>query len=333
MVRVIPQATTRRPEGSAVSSPADAARAASAPPIDVGPAPPARGSDDAYEIAAPTTRDEGTSSASVDLSRLPSSSPMALQLTRPAQGSVAFEVRALKTRLTLAAAALPEIARPAFEQSTTESAARILGSLEAGRIDDGEARRALFMLQELAGVLLAMHAGTVTVTPNDAVASSSDMRSVDVRATTGDVLRVSVRAAGGASGEARVKLERVVDDGATVPESDRMMVRFDLAGSRGDTPTQGTHAAVDVQFGNERFDPQNPSYERLNKRIHGVLLDDQGQPIVNRGGKTVADHHFTEGVPDVLHDPAGFAAFAESFLTSLAPTDTDVAVADGEDDA
>jgi len=318
MVRVIPQTTTRRPEGPSSSSPADAAREDVATLVSTEPPASRTSPDDAYEVAGRATGDE-RAQASVDLSRLPSSSPMTLQLARGAQDSVAFEVRALKTRLTLAAAALPEIARPAFEKSTAESASRIVSSLEAGRIDDAEARRALFMLQELAGVLLALHAGSATVTANDAVASSSDMRSVDVRATTGDVLRVSVRAEGGASGEARVKLERVVDDGASVPESDRMMVRFDLAGSRGDTPTQGTHAAVDVQFGNERFDPANPSYERLNKRIHGVLLDDHGQPIVNRGGRTIADHHFSDGVPDALHDPAGFAAFAESFLATLTP--------------
>lgn len=334
MVRAIPPTPSRRPEGqvepaspavtradthTAAALPENEARATALPPSE------ALASRDVFVGAVPTSHVDDVSRREhpLALGERPASSPLSIQLAsarRSTRDDVAFEVRTLKTRLTLAAAALPETARPAFERATSESASRILSSFEAGRVDVAEARRALRMLQELAGVLIEMHAGRTAVTSIDALKDASDMQSIEVRATTGDVVRVSVRAVGGSAGEARVKLENVVDDGAPVRASDRMIVRFDLAGSRGDGAA--VRAAVDVQFGHERFDPANPSYEHLNKRIHGVLLDEQGQPVLNRGGNTVADHHFSEDVPDALHDEEGFATFARAFLASLTPVES-----------
>jgi hypothetical protein len=283
-------------------------------------APLSRQEADTY-AALTSTEVERPRAEQISATGVPPSTVRALhiaQVQQPtARDAIAFEVRATRTRLTLAAAAIPAAARPAFEESMTTSAERILSSFESRRIDEAESRRALRMLTELAGGLIAIHTGAYTIVPSDQIASSSDLKSIDVKTTTGDVLRVAVRPTGHAGGEARLKMENIVDDGVAIPKSDRMMVRFDLEGSR--EPGSTTRASVDVQFGHEAFRPEEPLYERLNKRIHGVLLDEGGQPVKNRGGSTVPDHHFKEGIPDALHDPVEFAAFATSFLARLAP--------------
>jgi hypothetical protein len=321
MVRVTPPVTPRRIDG-----PSDVPRAVpTTPPTPANTPPSNTMSPDTFANVASVPTDRAHTEHQALLSSVPSSNVRTLHIAQVQQPSsrdtIAFEVRATRTRLTLAAAALPEPARPAFEKSMTTSAERILSSFESGRIDDTEARRALRMLTELAGGLIAIHTGAYTIVPSDEVSSSSDMKSIDVKTTTGDVLRVAVRPSGHAGGEARLKMENVVDDGVPVPKGDRMMVRFDLEGSR--EAGLETRASVDVQFGNEAFRPEDPLYERLNKRIHGVLLDENGQPVKNRGGSTVPDHHFKEGIPDALHDPQGFAAFATDFLARLAPASSE----------
>jgi hypothetical protein len=322
MVRVNPPVLPRRTDG--LSDVGHAPSPVAASPVTNDRRPPTM-SEDAFVTVTSVPADRDIVEQQVLLSSVSSSSVRALQMAQVQQASsresIAFEVRATRTRLTLAAAALPEDARPAFEKSMTTSADRILSSFDDGRIDDAEARRALRMLAELAGGLIAIHTGAYTVVPSDEVGASSDMKSIDVKTTTGDVLRVAIRPQGHAGGEARLKMENVVDDGVPVPKSERMMVRFDLEGSR--EAGQTTRASVDVQFGHEAFRPEDPLYERLNKRIHGVLLDEGGQPVKNRGGSTIPDHHFKEGVPDALHDPHGFAAFATAFLARLEPASSE----------
>src|SRR5690606_15105211 len=132
---------------------------------------------------------------------------------------------------------------------------------------------------EMTDALIAIEEGRCEVRPAATFAQGTDLVGYDVKTTTGDVLRVGVRPSGNEHGEGRVKLESVVDDGVPLPRADRLMIRFDLEGSGETSARTGALAALDLQFGDPRKSPAGAGVH-LNKRIHGVLLDDEGQPVV-----------------------------------------------------
>jgi hypothetical protein len=223
--------------------------------------------------------------------------------------AVQAELSAVRAKLALAAQALPDAGVAPAQHALEVSAERVLTALDAGRITLDEAVRAAHMLAEMTGALLAIEQGRCRVSAV-AVPDQPGVVSFDVRTEDNDVLRVTARLEGTAAGQARLKFYNVVDDGAQVTAEHKMMVRFDLEGSeQTDAPL---HTAIDVQLGHEK----NPGHERLNNRVHGVLVDDTGQPVRNRLGNTVPDHHFGE-VPDSLHDRQGFRVFVQRFLDDL----------------
>lgn len=283
---------------------------------------PGRGPIGAGEVAPKAVRKSAAKAG-------PPTSERALPPLRPASGvsagitggesasrtPVRLALRELHAQLDDAASAVPSEGQASLKHALTTSAERVLVSLDLGRITPDEAERATRMLSEMMNVLVALEHGRVQVTPAESYANS-DMQGYEVKTTTGDVLRVAVRPLGNERGEARVKLENILDDGAPVQQQDRLMIRFDLEGSSPTSPKSGAVAMLDLQFGNERFNKADPR-EKLNKRIHGVLLDESGQPLKNRGGSTVPDHHFRTGVPRSLDDAEAFSRFVGSFLDEL----------------
>lgn len=226
--------------------------------------------------------------------------------------SVASDVEALIAKAKLAASALPDVAEQALQSGLATSARRVLTAFEEGRISEDEAREATRMLSEMMDSLIALETGKIAARTSLEPMGGSDLRAFELTTTSGDVLRVGVRPTTSEQGQARLKLESVADDGQSIPKARRMMVRFDLEGVKEGKPAD---AVLDVQFGFER---PPPGVERFNKRIHGVLLDDEGNPVKNRLGNTVPDHHFKDVVPDALDDPEAFASFTQSFLDAVA---------------
>jgi hypothetical protein len=256
----------------------------------------------------PSPADDGSSPSSADgASASPPPVPPA-NLPPAAAQELAEVVRDAEA----AAAALPPAVRDVLTATLRLSADRVSSSFAAGRIDGEEAVRAAHMLDEMVDALLALERGAATVTSSDGY-QHSDLVAREVKTTDGDVLRIGVRPSATGGGQARVKIENVVDDGAALERPDRLMIRLDL--EEVPAPTASAVAVLDLQFGHE-----NPrrlaGAQPLDMRVHGVLLDD-GVPRLNRGGRPLADHHFRVGGDGDLDDPAAFARFAKGFLDDL----------------
>lgn len=264
---------------------------------------------------------KGPEASTTPVAKAPLEPPPAPSASLPAGRETASVAAVRKTLAELtrglddAAGALPDAGRAALKSAVAKSAERVLVSLDLGRISVDEATRGARMLAEMTDALVAIEHGRVQVQPSEHPVQEG-LKSYDVKTTTGDELRVTVRPFGNEQGEARLKLESVADDGKPLAQEDRLMIRFDLEGSSPKSPRSGALARLDLQFGKERFNREDPR-EKLNKRIHGVLLDDQGQPVMNRGGNTVPDHHFRHGVPGHLDDADAFSRFTSAFLDEL----------------
>lgn len=223
------------------------------------------------------------------------------------------ELDEVRRDATLAAAALPGEVGVALERALRRSAERVSSAYGTGRIDAAEVSRAAHMLDEMVDALLAIEEGRFVVSSSDGY-PHSDLIAREVTTSDGDVLRIGVRPAVSAGGQARVKIESVQDDGEPVPKPSRVMVRFDLEDLT--APASGSMAVLDLQFGAEH--PRDLQGARsLDMRVHGVMLVD-GEPKLNRGGGPIADHHFRDGMPDDLGNAGAFASFARGFLDDLA---------------
>lgn len=241
------------------------------------------------------------------------SSPLGSFVARLAQGrqGLANDLQALENKLHVAAQALPSLAQADALTALKTSAERILPALDAGRISQAEAEQAVHMLGEMIGALIAIEQGQYSVSLSTEP-GAPDFVAYDVSTTDGDMIRVGARRTGSKEGQARLKFYNIVDDGEVVGKAQRIMIRFDLEGS--ELAQADLHAAVDVQFGAEK--PPAGS-ERLDNRIHGVLLDENGSPILNRGGHSVADHHFKWGFAQSENTQKAFANFVDGFVAEL----------------
>lgn len=241
------------------------------------------------------------------------SSPLGSFVARLAQGrqGLANDLQALENKLHVAAQALPSLAQADALTALKTSAERILPALDTGRISPTEAEQAVHMLGEMIGALIAIEQGQYSVSLSTE-SGAPDFVAYDVSTTDGDMIRVGARRAGSQEGQARLKFYNIVDDGEVVGKAQRIMIRFDLEGS--ELEQADLHAAVDVQFGSEK--PASGS-ERLDNRIHGVLLDENGSPVLNRGGHGVADHHFKLGFTQSESTQKAFAEFIDSFVGNL----------------
>ncbi len=229
--------------------------------------------------------------------------------------SAAVELRLAQAqaRLKVAVDVLPDAAEPSIANALHTSTTRIGTALRSGTISVREAAQAAEQVSDMLDVLLAVQQGKARVFPTSTSAGEG-VTTWEMHTTSGDAVRVSVRDVGGAAGQARVKFQNIADDGTPIPAAQRLMVRFDLEGSEALATSTKTRATWDVEFGAEK---PPPGTELLDKRIHGVILDASGQPVLNRGGRSVGDHHFSQDVPDVLHDAAGFRDFTRAFLDTL----------------
>lgn len=243
----------------------------------------------------------------------PSRGPLGVRLAQSGGGPerVTATLTQARARLGVALAVLPDAAEASLGRALDVSAARIGTALQAGAISVDEGMLAAQQVSDMLDVLLAVQQGKARVQLTTASAGDG-LGTWELHTTGGDAVRLSVRESGAPGAQARIKLQNIADDGNALPPAQRLMIRFDLEGS--ETPGAATHAAWDVEFGAEK---PPPGAELLDKRIHGVLLGADGQPVINRGGRTVADHHFAEDVPDALQDPAGFRAFTRQLLDAL----------------
>ncbi|MEW5852204.1 MAG: hypothetical protein AB2A00_25670 [Myxococcota bacterium] len=242
--------------------------------------------------------------------------PGALQSAQLAGGAegVRLALEAIKNRLTVSVQALPDLAEAPLERALRISADRVWTAFQEGRISVTEAERTTENLSDMLDALVAVERGQCQAT---VVTQGLEpgTRAYDITTTSHDVVRVMVREDGGTAGQARLKMYNLADEGVELRNPERMMVRFDLEGSeRTDAALQ---ARLDVHFG---LSPE-PGVELLDKRIHGIMLGPDGQPLLNRGGRTIADHHFGQDIPEPLHDRERFRAFTREFLDKvLSPT-------------
>lgn len=227
--------------------------------------------------------------------------------------ALTLELETLKNRMGRLTASSQDTGGAAMQASLVKTGERIISSLMAGKIIEDEAKRTMHSLSEMVGALESISKGHFTVekSPNPMPAGAV---SLEVLTSSNDWVRVMARPIGDANGEARLKFTQIADDGVPVPAASRLMVRIDLEGSK--TPGAKTVASVDVEYG----DGKPPAgQEPLDQRIHGVMLDDKGQPLLTRGGHPIVDHHFSVGIPDAMNDPAGFADFTNRFLDKVLP--------------
>jgi hypothetical protein len=204
---------------------------------------------------------------------------------------------ALLSRSVRAAASFPEETRAAVTEALKTSAARVLGALDAGRIDAAEASEALEMLREMLEALDDLRAGRAEVV--DVREAGANVRTWELRAPDGDEFTVTTRLRLDEFGEARVGMRHTVDDGVKLTRSDRMSMRVDL--ERYGRPS------VDVQFGSPGLD----------KRIHGLYKNEDGSVFRTERGKKLADHHFRDHLPEALAKPAHFEAMVTAFREGI----------------
>lgn len=301
--------STRKPGVTAPTGPATPkAPAPKASGATVGASSPAGSQWDGTRTAPPTLPAPTAPSAS--------QSPLGIRLQHTTTGAAAVHatLQQARARLGVSLAVLPDAAEASLTHALDVSASRIAHALDNGSITLAEATQAANQVSDMLDVLLAVQQGKANVVPSD-ITAGSGVASWELRTTGGDAVRISVRSTGSAQAQARVKLQNIADNGQVVPAANRLMVRFDLEGSELDNAA--TRATWDVAFGSEM---PPPGVEKLDKRIHGIMLGEDGQPLLNRGGRTIPDHHFHQDVPDALNDPEGFRAFTEQFLDAFAGT-------------
>ncbi|MBK8010684.1 MAG: hypothetical protein IPK13_05000 [Deltaproteobacteria bacterium] len=195
--------------------------------------------------------------------------------------------------------ALPASIRPGVRDALERSLDRIRTSMNEGRVSCDEAEAALEMVREMSEALVDLAGHRLTVVERSG--SGDEQQNVDVvrlRASDRDELVLVTRKEADATGEARISLRMVKDDGEEIPSRYRLGLRLDL--ERRGSPS------VDVQFGESSLD----------KRIHGLWRYPDGQPVLTSSGAQLADHHFRGVLPASLVDPAEFGALVSAFRSS-----------------
>lgn len=274
--------------------------------------------------AAPvnSASESGVESPSIDTFELGASAAIDTPAREANREDIARRLEEIRVKMGEATSALPGHTVGGAQAALETSAGRILTALDAGRISIAEALRATHMLAEMVDALNAVYLGQYEIDPAT-TPESPGFRTLLIRTSSGDVIEVGARPQGApGQGQARFKLTQILNGGEPVPNSEKLMVRFDLEGSELENASLQT--VLDIQFG-------KLMEEELDKRIHGELLDASGQPLLNRGGRTIADHHFPAGHPAAWNDRAAFARVVRQFLEELRGTAddrTDLAVQD-----
>lgn len=206
--------------------------------------------------------------------------------------------RSIVRMLPEALTALPAAIRPGVRDALEKSLDRIRTSLNAGRISREEAEAALEMVREMSEALVDLAGRCLVVVERNDSGVDRNVDVVRLRANDKDELVLVTRREADATGEARISLRMVKDDGEEIPSRYRLGLRLDL--ERRGSPS------VDVQFGESSLD----------KRIHGLWRYPDGQPVLTATGAQLADHHFRGVLPASLADPTAFGAVVTSFRAS-----------------
>ncbi len=214
-----------------------------------------------------------------------------------AREELAQREAALLSRSVRAAASFPEETRTGVTEALKTSAQRVLGALDAGRIDEAEASESLEMLREMLEALDDLRAGRAEVV--EVRENQQNVRLWHLRAPDGDEFTVTTRLRLDEFGEARVGMRHTVDDGVKLTKSDQLSMRVDL--ERYGRPS------VDVQFGSAGLD----------KRIHGLYKNEDGSVFRTERGKKLADHHFRDHLPASLAKPDHFEAMVTAFRDGI----------------
>jgi len=228
-----------------------------------------------------------TVSQSVDVLNAPQQSDDALSQSE----------RRLSQAASTAAEVFPQPMRRAVTDALSVSIRRIRSAKSSGRIDASEASAAAEMLRELFEGIKDLRSGEakVTIRPND----NDGVRVWRLSSPDGDEFQVTARRKLDGFGEARIGFRQVLDDGQRLPGRHRVGLRVDLE--------RFGRAAVDMQFGGSSLD----------KRVHGLMKNEDGSVFETASGKHLADHHFRNQLPSQLNDPKVFAELVDGFVSGV----------------
>jgi len=192
------------------------------------------------------------------------------------------------------AALFPEPSQEGFTKALGISTERVLSALDAGRISPMEAADALEMMREMMEATADLKAGRVEILSSKQ--HDGGVRHWELESPDGDRFAVTTRTFRASHGDPRIGLRMLADDGQKLPGRHRMSMRLDLE--------RWGQASVDVQFGSAGLD----------RRIHGLMKDEDGQDFLTPSGKKLADHHFKKSLPDRMEDPEIFAGLVRDFV-------------------
>ena len=189
----------------------------------------------------------------------------------------------------------PESSQDGFRKALSTSTQRVITALDAGRITPLEAADALEMMREMMEATADLKAGRVHVV--SAKNHGDGVRHWELESPDGDRFAVTTRRFREPEGDPRIGLRMIADDGQRLPGRHRMSMRLDLE--------RWGQASVDVQFGGASLD----------KRIHGLMKNDDGSEFLTPSGKKLADHHFKKNLPDSMEAPDVFADLVQAFVS------------------
>ncbi|MAO84610.1 MAG: hypothetical protein VX405_02530 [Myxococcota bacterium] len=208
------------------------------------------------------------------------------------------DLTALKERLLSqareTAKLFPESSHQGFQKALETSTERVMTALDAGRVTPLEAADALEMMREMMEATADLKAGRVDVLSSKE--HGDGVRHWELESPDGDRFAVTTRRFRETTGDPRIGLRMLADDGDRLPGRHRMSMRLDLE--------RWGQASVDVQFGTSSLD----------KRIHGLMKNEDGSEFLTETGKKLADHHFKKNLPDRMEEPDVFADLVQSFV-------------------
>ncbi|HBU46943.1 MAG TPA: hypothetical protein DEB46_01410 [Myxococcales bacterium] len=208
------------------------------------------------------------------------------------------DLTALKERLLSQAREtsklFPESSHQGFQKALETSTERVMTALDAGRVTPLEAADALEMMREMMEATADLKAGRVDVLSSKE--HGDGVRHWELESPDGDRFAVTTRRFRETTGDPRIGLRMLADDGDRLPGRHRMSMRLDLE--------RWGQASVDVQFGTSSLD----------KRIHGLMKNEDGSEFLTETGKKLADHHFKKNLPDRMEEPDVFADLVQSFV-------------------
>ena len=208
------------------------------------------------------------------------------------------DLTALKERLLSqareTAKLFPESSHQGFQKALETSTERVMTALDAGRVTPLEAADALEMMREMMEATADLKAGRVDVLSSKQ--HGDGVRHWELESPDGDRFAVTTRRFRETTGDPRIGLRMLADDGDRLPGRHRMSMRLDLE--------RWGQASVDVQFGTSSLD----------KRIHGLMKNEDGSEFLTETGKKLADHHFKKNLPDRMEEPDVFADLVQSFV-------------------